>query len=1088
MIIGSILSVDTTYLGTTLVSDAELGDTQLIVSDVFDFDESGGILLLDVGSENEEDNPILNYIGVVENNGLLDGLSPLSTILLDPATPVPVDLLDIGIENVVNVYIHPRGVETIATVFIDDNDNTEIGAESLGDPETDLFTVRLSHSVAALIPDGVRTDETGYENVIIEQEGDEWVVVDVLGNPATIDGSNIDPNSTIPYEALTDGVPPTVAPVVVAKPFAIGAVQADWEPIVNADPVSYRVYASLNPVVPLDSTGYVETTTGTHTSFNNIVGSLLPTDVPVYIVVVPFDADGDGPASVVVSTNAKKVSAGDINNNAITPASMSPDALVKNLTYNGSFEDIDSTTSFPVGWVQTSSWSSCVSSTDFSAFGGKSIKFSAVSAAWSNSKLIQTPQYKTRVDRSSQQSIVAGISHRVSTGSTTSGLTLRLVWLDSNDVGMTQTVGITSYSVVSNSVTFVTDVRHGLVQGDSVTISGVDVSVNGTYLVGSSVSDNQFNVQKTTPNTPTTAVDGTATFELFTNVPNIYRKPSTDVWSRVSGRVSIPENAASFLVCVRYGDISGSTPSLYIDNVTTDFVLSSAYIEANSIGAEEISANYVYAGSIESNQISGNNIFGKFAQIDKLTTGDSNPNITIDSGGIVATNSSGGVKFNLPTDPSIISTFSGVASLDSVTIQDKLTLSGHNNEIQRDSNLMLGYAISAPKTEPTLVVEYPNKNIEGGGTPTEYGYKKHSDGYWYSVLPFFGTYEILQYTQDVDGNLTNRTAMFNSESNASVSKTFYPTDTLEYGGDIYVLGIDTSLENSYYTKWMVIHKIDKTSWTYGGRIRVDIKDYSDVAGAFTAIGSTVYICRHRSVNNNWVISKFTMPTTFNSQVITVTRDALDNNNFNVRDDALSIQAVTDGNFLGSGSNPRWAVVRRNAPYVYSFDRNGTLLQKTNEQFTTPASGEIHGTFWDGSQWVAWGQGNLWWLPNTNRWSGHPNTKKKWWVCYSWYDNVGTQHESKVSKPSSIDVPKYASVRVTTQPIPPDNGTDYAVTGVRIYMKYDSNTLPAESTFYRDSVDLPSGTTTKILTGQLSGSQTPYTINPTTPSPPTFICG
>ena len=61
MIIGSVRSIDTIPLGTTLVQDVALGGTTLIVSDVFDFDEDGGLLMLDLG---RDDNPILNYIEI----------------------------------------------------------------------------------------------------------------------------------------------------------------------------------------------------------------------------------------------------------------------------------------------------------------------------------------------------------------------------------------------------------------------------------------------------------------------------------------------------------------------------------------------------------------------------------------------------------------------------------------------------------------------------------------------------------------------------------------------------------------------------------------------------------------------------------------------------------------------------------------------------------------------------------------------------------------------------------------------------------------------------------------------------------------
>lgn len=69
---------------------------------------------------------------------------------------------------------------------------------------------------------------------------------------------------------------------------------------------------------------------------------------------------------------------------------------------------------------------------------------------------------------------------------------------------------ITNKALTSNVATLTTDSAHGLTTGDSVTVSGVDATFNGTYTVASTPTSTTFTYAKTAADVASTAVSGTA--------------------------------------------------------------------------------------------------------------------------------------------------------------------------------------------------------------------------------------------------------------------------------------------------------------------------------------------------------------------------------------------------------------------------------------------------------------------------------------------------------------------------------------------------------------------------------------------------
>lgn len=131
-------------------------------------------------------------------------------------------------------------------------------------------------------------------------------------NPATPEG--------------TDGLPPTASPTITWRS-GIGSAFLTWDPVVNADQVSYRVLIGTSSSLTESPSTLAGTATG-----GFFIARLLPNGtafqngVTYYARVIAFDADGDAPAGPVASGQV----IAKITETEITPGSISTPLLAAN--------------------------------------------------------------------------------------------------------------------------------------------------------------------------------------------------------------------------------------------------------------------------------------------------------------------------------------------------------------------------------------------------------------------------------------------------------------------------------------------------------------------------------------------------------------------------------------------------------------------------------------------------------------------------------------------------------------------------------------------------------------------------------------
>ena len=145
---GHVVAVNAERLGDNLDADATTAATTLVVGDVADFDELGGSVLVN--------GEVLRYSTCDDDAGTVTLVDPL---------PADAELGD-------PIYVWDTQRLAIAVEYIA---QVEIDSDDAGDP---IEAVIASHLVDDL-PDGIR-GLVG-ESVLLEEDDDEWRVVDVLG-------------------------------------------------------------------------------------------------------------------------------------------------------------------------------------------------------------------------------------------------------------------------------------------------------------------------------------------------------------------------------------------------------------------------------------------------------------------------------------------------------------------------------------------------------------------------------------------------------------------------------------------------------------------------------------------------------------------------------------------------------------------------------------------------------------------------------------------------------------------------------------------------------------------------------------------
>lgn len=273
---GHVLEVHHEQQGAIVATAGAIGATYLEVDDVTDFEEDGGQVEHEVSATGAL--TVYSYSGIDEdlNRILLTGTLTVASAVPDP----------------VRVYPHSR--EKIAVVAVDDVE-----------AEEPVHAI-IRHALRPLLPTGVRQGRlVDSEAIELELVDDEWQAAELSGQEtATIEAEGL---------LLTDGSPPaavTPAPVVLG---GVGFLAVKWDPVANADPVTYEVHVSTTTGFTPDATTLAGETAGTLLFVRALTaGAPITYGTTYYVKVIAKDDDGAAAPSAESSGGPVQVTGPDL--------------------------------------------------------------------------------------------------------------------------------------------------------------------------------------------------------------------------------------------------------------------------------------------------------------------------------------------------------------------------------------------------------------------------------------------------------------------------------------------------------------------------------------------------------------------------------------------------------------------------------------------------------------------------------------------------------------------------------------------------------------------------------------------------------
>jgi hypothetical protein len=305
-----ILNVYDALAGSTLAVDATAGDSELILDDLFDFDEAGGTVQISDGTNTES----VGYTSVDDDTATLTLSGPLA---------------------------HSYAV-TDGTFATPDPDGLEKRAQIIrGDVDDELIEARVLHRWYDVLPEGIRDPDSG-EAVTAAFDGTDWVITDILGQTPFIDGSLID-DTSLPPPATSDGAPPSASPTANVVG-GIGTLFVSWIPLTNHDPVTYNIHISTTSGFTPDWTTLSQQVEASQAVIRTMpAGSPLDYATTYYVQIVAEDTDGAAAAGIEASGSPAQVTGPDIAVEAVTADkivanSITADQIASVTDVSGTFE------------------------------------------------------------------------------------------------------------------------------------------------------------------------------------------------------------------------------------------------------------------------------------------------------------------------------------------------------------------------------------------------------------------------------------------------------------------------------------------------------------------------------------------------------------------------------------------------------------------------------------------------------------------------------------------------------------------------------------------------------------------------------
>lgn len=441
-----------------------------------------------------------------------------------------------------------------------------------------------------------------------------------------------------------------------------------------------------------------------------------------------------------------------------------------------------------------------------------------------------------------------------------------------------------------------------------------------------------------------------------------------------------------------------------------------------------------------------------------------------------------------PTDGTNPNIISGVLSAETLIVNNGATFRG-TSAVERGAKIIINAAVVKPTSAPTMTQTYnPTYLVEPVLDYREYlgspfGICKGHNGNWFVVNNGFPYIRVVEYTQTGQYVGTVKSEL----------KLFQNTESL-------YMGITYDATNSRY------HLLRRNT---GGVTSNDRVEFVETFNTSWALQSSYTIQTDVGNNNGWngscsgwdhvnnrLIYAFHDGTNLKYLAFGMTAGAptstVANNTVTGAGAITFPKFIARVNTLDGSSNDRFIVKQSSygtsayTKYFCVFD-GATLAHQTNEEWDAANGTTIYGGYYDTTRDRILSLSSpvevSEYQSGDSNWSGAGNSTAYRHIGYTWYDAVGTTHETDLSSRAKVSLKKRAALKVTIAPIPVGSAGADDPTKARIYVAASTNgtepvlTNPVSTNWHlRETIDYPA--TSAIITPDAapSGGQPPYTGN------------
>lgn len=447
---------------------------------------------------------------------------------------------------------------------------------------------------------------------------------------------------------------------------------------------------------------------------------------------------------------------------------------------------------------------------------------------------------------------------------------------------------------------------------------------------------------------------------------------------------------------------NASYPPGTIVFLTTDGKL---YRNLDDVWTKEVESEDIV--SLSADKITAGTLSAALILAGFISTASTGTRVEFDSYGIRAYNGSTLIA-NIPTDGISNVYFKAVIEALGLTVTGDAELRGSGNKFAASSVTSLESAVANPTASPSISASVPERTLSGGGYGLCYDTAGGAGG---ATAVFWST----NSTNTLYENLASTGAVNRSVSLGTKFDEVYGV-AREGTGRLWITGRKSTS--------LVMYGVTVSSMTVDSVQTAPGLGWTPMTTAYKPVpvydGTNLYLVYNVSGEVRWKA--------YGSGWADISSTEVDTNH-----SPGGTSFYVAGAWAGTGDFGAWRMVVTgwNGSDNYAFVYNSSGTRQTNDEWQR-AGGDVAGVAYDGTNYFLLRNSLSMTIWSKWTWAAAGNATQTVWGGFSWYDSVGTTHETATGPRASVSMGKRRTITVTT-PAEPGSGTADEPDGRRIYL-------------------------------------------------------